>query len=314
MKAARDLGYQPNAIARSLRKGQTGTIGVVITDFEYLHNPPVLRGISTQVEGLGLSSLVAESHDSSTGLERALEHLVGHRVDAIIVTASRLGDEEIVARAAQLLPVVLAIRTLPGTRLPTIAHDDFEGGLLAGRHLVSLGHRAIAEVSGAHDVSSFADRRRGFAAGLREAGIAPARSDLVARAPTVAEGARIAAELVESAAGVPSAVFAHNDLLAVGLIEGFAHAGLACPQDVSVIGYNDMVLVDHLQPPLTTVRMPWSHLGRLAAQVAVSLLEHPAAPAPRVTLPPELVVRSSCAPPATAEEPLGPGAGSVPAG
>jgi len=305
LEAATALGYRPNVVARGLRQGRTGTIGVVITDFEHLYNAPVLRGVEVSLEEAGLMPLVAETHDSSKRLERALDHLVGRRADAIIVTAARFGDEPAITKAAQFLPVILAVRTLPGTRLPTVAHDDFEGGLLAARHLVSLGHRRVAEIGGARDVSSFVQRRAGFRAGLKEAGIVELRSEGAARVPGIEEGYRLACELVEEAAELPTAVFAHNDLLAAGAIDAFAEAGLRCPDDISIVGYDDMVLADHLSPPLTTIRLPSFHLGRLAAELALSLLDKPGTPAPRVALPPELVVRRSTAPVRTVEARVG---------
>lgn len=296
LEVAAELGYRPNVVARGLRQGRTGTVGVVITDFEHLFNAPVLRGIEAGLEEGGFMPLVTETHDSSARLERALDHLAGRRADAVIVTASRYGDKAVVAQAAKFLPVILTVRSLPGTRLPTIAHDDHRGGLLAARHLVSLGHRRIAQLGGARDVSSFVQRRRGFGTGLREAGLSVEGRELAARVPSVDEGYRMGTELLRSVDVPPTALFAHNDLIAAGAIDAFAETGLRCPEDISVVGYDDMVLADHLNPPLTTVRLPSFQLGRLAAQVTRSLLDRPGTPAPRISLPPELVVRSSTAP------------------
>ncbi len=297
LAAAKALGYRPNVVARGLRKGRTGTIGVVITDFELPHNAAILRGIEITLADSGLMPLVAETHDERGRLETVLDQLVGRRADAVIVTTARLGDEAAVLAAARLLPVVLAIRTLPGARLPTVAHDDFEGGLLAASHLTSLGHRRIGEIGGAQDVSSFAQRRAGFLAGLQQAGLSLAGSEETTRMPSIREGHRLATQLLKEVGSPPTAVFAHNDVLAVGAIDGFAEAGLRCPGDVSVVGYDDILLADRLAPALTTIRLPSFHLGRLAAQLAHSLVEQPESPPPRVSLPPELVVRASTAPP-----------------
>jgi LacI family transcriptional regulator len=297
LAAAKALGYRPNVVARGLRKGRTGTIGVVITDFELPHNAAVLRGIEITLADSGLMPLVAETHDEPDRLETVLDHLIGRRADAVIVTSARAGDEAAVLAAARLLPVVLAVRALPGTRLPTVAHDDFEGGLLAAAHLTSLGHRRIGEIRGAQDVSSFTQRRAGFLAGLQQVGLSLAGSAEAAGMPSIGEGHRLAAQLLQGADSPLTALFAHNDVLAVGAIDALAEAGLRCPGDISVVGYDDILLADRLAPALTTIRLPSFHLGRLAAQLTRSLIDQPESPPPHVSLPPELVVRASTAPP-----------------
>jgi LacI family transcriptional regulator len=296
LQAAAALGYRPNVNARGLRKGRTGTIGVVINDFEHPYNAAVLHGIEAVLDEVGMLAFVTESHESSERLERALDHLMGRRVDAIIVTAARASDEKAVVKAAELLPVVLAVRTLPGTRLAVVEHDDYEGGVLAARHLIGLGHRALVQLAGSDDVSSFAQRSAGFLTGLREVGLLPAQELATLPLPTIENGRALMRSVLDQARP-PTAVFAHNDVMAAGALDAIAEAGLSCPGDVSVVGYDDMLLADHLAPPLTTVSLPSFHLGRLAAQMTRALLEHPDAPAARVSLPPELIVRGSTAPP-----------------
>lgn len=294
--AAETLGYRANVVARGLRQGRTGTIGVVITDFEHPHNAAVLRGVEVGIAAAGSMPLVAETHGRHDWLERVLNHLVERRPDAIIVTAARFGDKDAVLQASRFVPVVLAVRMLPGTDLPRIAHDDSAGGVMAARHLLSLGHRRVAEICGAHDVSSFASRRHGFTNTLRADGVVPV-AQLEAPMPNIEEGYRLGHRLLDVLDEPPTAIFAHNDLLAAGAIDAFRERGLRCPDDISVVGYDDVVLADHLQPPLTTVRLPSFHLGKLAAELTRTLLSDPATPAPQVTLPPEFIVRGSTAPP-----------------
>lgn len=296
LEAARQLGYRTNIVAQGLRKGRTGTIGIVISNFEQMYNGPFLRGITVSLEAGGLLPFVSETQDSSERLENALDHLVGRRADAVIIAAARASDEVAIAKVATMLPVVLAIRRLPEARLPTVAHDDFEGGYLAAKHLTELGHTRIAELAGAPDVSSFVDRRAGFAAGLNELGLRAHGFNQAARTPSTDEGRRMTTDLVSQTRHLPTAVFAHNDLLAQGAIDAFAAVGIRCPDEVSIVGYDDIPLTDHLTPPLTSVRLPSLHIGRLAGEMVLSLLEDPEAPAPRVSLPAELIVRGSTAP------------------
>lgn len=297
LEAAAELGYRPNVVARGLRQGRTGTIGVVVNDLQLPYNAAVVRGIESVFDEAGMMPFVTETHEDSARLGRSLEHLVDRRADAIIVTAVRAADAPAVLEAARLLPVVLAVRTLPGARLAMVEHDDFEGGLLAARHLRSLGHRAIVELPGSDDVSSFLQRSAGFREGLREAGLEPASVVPGVRRLTIGSGRELMGSVLQRAKTPPTAVFAHNDVMAAGAIDALNEAGLSCPGDVSVVGYDDILLADHLAPPLTTIRLPSFHLGQLAARLTRTLLDEPDTPAPRVSLPPELVVRASSAPP-----------------
>jgi len=303
LKVAEELGYRPNALAQGLRNGRTGVIGVVVVDFEHPFTAALLRGLEIALEAVGIMPLVTETHESSERLERALDHLLARRVDAIITTAARYGDAAIIDRAARQVPTVLAVRSLPTERFPTIAHDDLAGGALAGRHLLELGHRRIAELCGPLDVSSFVQRQEGFRAALSQGGVRELAFQMSAVSATLEEGKRIARALIGSADELPTAVFAHNDLVAVGAIDAFAEVGARCPRDVSIVGYDDLTLADHLVPPLTTIQLPSFHLGRLAAEMAYSLIQTPDTPPPTVSLPPTLVVRASTAAPPRTKRP-----------
>lgn len=308
LRAAEELGYRPNALAKGLRTGRSGVVGVVVVDFEHPFTSAILRGIETSLEADGLLPLVAQTHESSERLGRALEHLIGRSVDAVITTAVHSRDAAVVESAARRVPVVLAVRTLSETGLPTVAHDDFAGGVLAARHLLGLGHRRVAQLCGPLDVSSFVQRRRGFRHELAAAGASEVDFEMEATSGVLEEGRRLAGALLERGGELPSALFAHNDLLAVGAMDVLAAAGLRCPGDVSIIGYDDMLLADHLSPALTTLSLPSYHLGQLAARLTVSMIEDPDSPPATVSLPPTLVVRGSTAPlgPATVVTRAGP--------
>jgi LacI family transcriptional regulator len=296
--AAEELGYRVNAVARSLRKGSSGLLGVVVADVGNPFLPPMLRGIEQEVRDEGLLLLIAETHDDPESLQTILEHLATRRVDAIILSAARQGDVETVLAAAALMPVVLAVRSL-GDRpsLPTVTHDDELGGRLATEHLVSLGHRTLAQLRGPADVSSFAGRSAGHLAVMAESGAMDVTGPDVAVAPTSAEGYRLTRSLLAEAVRQPTAIFAHNDLMALGCVDALADHGLECPRDVSVVGYNDAPLTDHVSPPLTTVRLPSHELGRRAARLALSGLRGEENPPELTALSPQLVVRASTAAP-----------------
>ena len=305
LASAQRLGYRVNTVARSLRSGRTGTIGVLVFDLANPFTATVLRGIDSVLEPAGQLSVVMETHNSDEAMRRAVERLTQTRVDAIIAAAARVGDLEYLQQTAAQVPVVLAVRragaddgTAPPV-LPEALQDDVAGAADAARHLLESGHRRVAQVVGDQRISSFVDRERGF----RDVITAQAGTQLVdvgehAHDSTIAEGRRLASVLLELPEGErPTAIFAHNDMLAVGVLDAIADAGLTCPADVSVIGYNDAPLSDHLSPPLTTVKLPAFEIGEHAARMALAAGSNTDEPE-RVMLSPQMVLRESVAPPA----------------
>jgi len=295
-QVALDLGYQINAFARSLRKGSSGMVGVVVADVANPFLPPILRGIEQEIRNDGLLLLIAETHDDSETLAEILAHLVSRRVDALILCAAHQGDLAQIRQAADSMPVVLAVRSVEGSGLPTVTHDDFMGGQLVAEHLVGLGHQRIAQLRGPRDISSFAGRAAGYSSVMARTAARDVSADDIATAPTTAEGFRLAAQLLGRQSDRPTAIFAHNDLMAVGALDAIRKAGLQCPVDVSVVGYNDAPLTDHLSPSLTSVRLPSLEVGRLAARVALARLKGDEAPGKVEQLPPTLVPRESSGP------------------
>lgn len=295
-RIAAELGYSPDMVARGLKRGRTTTIGVVVADLENPFVGPVIRGIAGALEEQGFVALVAETLDDPDRFARLLDHLVSRRVDAIIATAARYGDGPLLKRASRLgPPIVLAVRSLPHSALPTVVPDDTLGATLAVDHLHQLGHRVCAQLKGALDISSFVDRSRAFERRMAELGLRDVSVLESARSPTIAEGRRLM-ELTLAATDRPTAIFAHNDLLAVGAIDAIRASGLDCPRDISVFGFNDGPLADHVSPALSTIRMPLLELGRRAAGLAMELIEHPAAGPRRISFAPALVLRASTGP------------------
>lgn len=296
LRISAELGYQVNAMARSLRTGSSGLIGMVVADVSNPFLPPILRAIEQVIRHEGLMLLIAETHDDARTMQEILGHFARRRVDAIILTAAHQGDLELVRAAAASTPVVLAVRSVDGGNFPTVTHDDRLGGRLAAQHLVELGHQDVAQLRGPEDVSSFSGRSAGFYSVLSETTAREVGSGLVAASPTVEEGRRLTAELLAAGGRRPTAIFAHNDQMAVGAMDALREAGLSCPRDISIVGYNDAPLADHIDPPLTTIRLPASELGRRVARLALEQLSEDPPEASMVRLPPQLVIRRSTAP------------------
>ena len=294
--AALVLGYRGNSQASSLRRGRTGTIGVVVADISNPFIGPVLRGISNALSGRGLLPIMAESRDSSDELARICDKLLAQRVDGVITTAGRYSDRALLKRVAREVPTVLAVRQLPDSGIPTISHDDVAGGRVAAEHLLSLGHTQLAQLMGPEDIWSFEGRAIGFRETVAAAGASCIDIQASLRLPTVDAGRTLAGELLGRAGTPPTAIFAHNDSIAIGAIGALSERGLECPDDISVVGYNDVPLTDHLRPPLTTIRLPAYELGRLAAELVVTRIDGAEASTQTVVLAPELVVRASTAP------------------
>jgi LacI family transcriptional regulator len=291
--AADELGYQRDLVASGLKRGETKTVGVVVADLDNPHNAPVIRGIAAELEAADFVPLVAETAESRERFERLVTHLTQRRVDALITSAVHLDGAEILDRLRDNgVPVVLAIRSLPGTDYNAVVHDDVAGGALAAQHLVSLGHRTLAQLAGPADIDTFLRRAEGFAKAVAAAGREDVSTGHDSAGPSFDEGRRLMEILLDSDAR-PTAVFAPTDVMAVGALDAIAGRGLRCPEDISVVGYNDIPMSRHISPPLTTIELPSEELGAAAARMALESIADPSARGKRVELPATLVERRS---------------------
>lgn len=250
------------------------------------------------VEEHGFAPLVAETAESSARLESMLHHFLSRRVEAIVTTAVHARDAALVASVREAgVPIVLAVRGLPGSDFPAVLHDDVIGGSLAASHLVDLGHRVVAHVQGPPDIDTFARRRQGFDSRLADSDVEALVLNEVPVASTLEEGRRLTERILSSDGPPPTALFAANDMMAVGALEALTGHGLSCPRDVSIVGYDDMPLIGHVTPPMTTIRLPSDDLGRSAGRMALLLIEQPELRPETVQLPATLILRESTAPP-----------------
>ncbi len=297
IEAAETLGYRSNLQASALRRGRTGIIGVIVADISNPFIGPVIRGVAHALGGRGLLPIMTETRDSSDELGEICEKMLAQRVDGIIITAARYGDRALLRKVAAEVPTVLAVRELPGSGIPSISHDDVTGGRLAAEHLLSLGHRRVAQLMGPQDIWSFEGRARGFRDTIVAAGASCQDVRTTSRLPTAQAGREVVSDLLAGGDEPPTAIFAHNDSIAIGALGVLRDHGFECPHDISVIGYNDVPLTAHLNPPLTTIRLPGYELGRLAAELVITPVSDADATPGKVQLAPDLVVRASTGPP-----------------
>jgi len=270
--AAERLGYRPDIQARSLMTGRTQTIVAIAAN---LGNPtitPVLHGVASRSAIEGVVPIIAETNDDSEVFVDLVDHMLSRRVDAIIVMGARRRDIEAIESAARLVPVVVAFRPLLGVSVPVVMVDDRKGSELVAAHFADLGHEAVTQLPGPSDVMNFMLRDDGFTSVVTERGLDLLPAPGQAEVPTFEEGRRLMRELLESGNPMPTAVFAHNDLMAIGAMSVLEERGIKVPDDISIAGYNDMALTAFLACPLTTVRYPGWDVGHAAADTAIRML------------------------------------------
>jgi LacI family transcriptional regulator len=296
IRIARELGYRPNPIARSLKTARSASIGLVIPDLMNPLFPPIVRGIEAVLGTVGYNAWMVNTDNDPAREGALIESLRSRHVEGLIVATARLDDPFLEDLAADGLPMVLINRRLAHTQIPSVTADDAAGVAMAVRHLVDLGHRRIAHVAGPQDTSTGRNRLRAFHHACRDLGLGEDASPIV-ECPswTEVEGAKAFGRLVDAGADF-TAVLAGNDLLALGCYDALAERNLRCPDDISIVGFNDIPFVDKLNPPLTTIRIPHQAIGMEAAQMLLERLRDPSRHARSVVLPLSLVVRGSTAP------------------
>jgi LacI family transcriptional regulator len=290
-EVAARLNYWPNAVARSLITNRTHTVGLLLPELHGEFFSSVIRGIDLASRREGLHLLVSSSHADTQELVDALLAMRG-RIDGLIVMAPDVDAPAAIRDSAGHIPIVLLD---PGGTVDghdTLSIANFEGAHEVVRHLLSLGHRSIATVTGPERNVDARERVGGYRAALREAGAEVAPRLEIAGDFTEPSGFRAGTEIVKLNPR-PTAVFVGNDHMAVGVLRAIHEAGLRVPEDIAVAGFDDIEMSRYLDPPLTTVRVDTFTLG----EQAVSLLMRASRGemSPRHTrLPTTLVVRRSC--------------------
>ena len=296
MAAADRIGYRPHMIARGLTTGRTATIGIVAPDLGNQWVTPIIHGIAARIESAGSMPIIAETQDSSERFAEIVNHMLSRQVDAIIALAARSRDVKMLESAARIIPVIVAARPLERTSLTVVAHADARGAALVAEHFAELGHSVVAQLTGPSDVLNFKRRYRGFARAAARLGLKEVTLEMDAHVPVESEGYAQMRELLSRRGQGPSAVFAANDSMALGAIAAAREHGLGLPEDISIAGYNDLPLVRHVAPSLTTVHYPGWDVGHTAAEVCLEMLEGKSPESVSIEAP--LVVRESTAPPA----------------
>jgi LacI family transcriptional regulator len=295
LEAMHELGYQPNTLARSLRRGKTHTIGIIIPDSANPFFAEVARGIEDTSFEHGYSVILCNTDND---LERESLYtgvLVEKQVDGILFVAAGLSTENIQALQNRGMPLVIVDRQVSGVEVDSVLTDNHQGGLLATRHLIELGHTRIGCIVGPSDLTPSAARITGYQQALSEAAI-PFDETLIIKGDFQYESGFDAANQLLSMPNPPSAIFAFNDLMAVGALSNALERGLVVPEDLSLLGFDDVRPALYANPPLTTVRQPKHEIGVLATQMLLERMLDPTLPPRTRVLETNLTLRQSTAP------------------
>lgn len=295
LQAINEVNYTPNSIARALATNRSHRIGALVDTPVHYGPNSTLRGFEEAARAVGYTvDAITVSGSSQQTAEAGVEHLLAHGVEALCVIAPRISSEESVRAAIREVPVVVVTAEAVAGRL-TAAVDQRAGARLVVEHLVALGHREIRHLAGPRDWLDARAREAEWRAVLTAAGL-PVREP-VEGDWTADFGFRYASESAEIEGA--TAIFAANDQMALGILHGLHARGLRVPDDISLVGYDDIPESRHFLPPLTTVRQDFHALGALSVTLLVAALRGDQAPRSAM-IPPELVIRESTAPPAGA--------------
>jgi LacI family transcriptional regulator len=294
-EAMADLGFVRNESARQLRAGGSRVVAYVMLDAGNPFFTDVARGVEDAAAQSDLSVFICNSDQHAERERSYLTRLEQQRVMGVLITPLDPDDPTLIALAGRGTPVVLLDRTRSGSTHCSVAVDDVLGGRLAVDHLLDLGHDRIAFVGGPQRIGQVRDRREGAGLALECAGRSP--DDLLVvetAALTVSEGNEAGARIAGTASkGRATAAFCANDLLALGLLQHCVSLGIRVPEDLAIVGYDDIIFAAAAAVPLTSVRQPRQQLGRTAAQLLLDEAGNPQHEHQQVLFTPELVVRAS---------------------
>lgn len=298
LEAIEALGYRPNVAARGLVTKRSQTVGFVLTDVADPYYSEVIRGVDEALSEKGYSLILCSARWDNDRELSYIRLLTEHRVDGLLVLSGQTTAREHMLQALSAeteRPIVVLDRTLSGAGFDTIGVDDFAASAGAVRHLLRLGHTRIAHVTGPLNYHSGVRRLEGYRHALEQAGI-PVDPSLIVEGNFTKRGGYEAALHLFSLAKPPTAIFAANDVSALGVWQAAREFGLRIPEDVALVGFDDIELLRLADIPLTTVRQPRYDFGYMGTQMLLARIEakDQVKKPRRVILPTELVIRSSC--------------------
>jgi LacI family transcriptional regulator len=314
LDAVEALNYHPSAIARGLATNTTRTIGLIISDITNPFFTAVARGVEDAFNQYGYHTIFCNSDEDPAREDEYLRLLFAHHIDGLIIAPTGVYSERLIHMAEAEVPIVLLDRGAPGINAPLVEVDNEGGAYQATHYLITLGHRRIGILTGLETISTLALRLNGYKRALQEAGIA-IDENLIVRAdprsyknqPYSAESplsmamtnlqmtpsAFLALQTLLDLPDCPTALFVTNNQMTLGTLQAFRERNLHCPEDVSLISFDDHDWAPLFAPPLTVVRQPTYQLGQTSAKLLLKLINHEQFETPP-PLPVELTIRESC--------------------
>lgn len=294
-RIAKDSNFRVSAVGRSLATGRTHTLGVVVTSIADPFFAEVLSGVEDAANAHGYSVILANSRADPEREVKVVHSFEERRVDGIVVMASRVGALYVPLLSKMNIPIVLINNYHPGAFAYSVMIDNVAASQAAVRFLIQLGHRRIGYLGDKSGAQSETERLNGYRQALETASI-PFQPELVALGDSRPEGGVRAMDQLLALAEPPTAVFNFNDMTAIGALSAIRVRGLRVPDDISIVGFDDLIFASHTNPPLTTVRQPKYQMGLAAIDIVMNLLagsktEH------SLRVSGELIVRESTAPP-----------------
>lgn len=291
-QAATALGYVPNYLARSLVSRSTATVGLILPDITNPFFPGITRGAEDAASARGYTVFLCNTDNDPAMEVQDVRKLRERLVDGIIFVGATDRRELLASLQADGVPVVVTDRQVENLDVDMVLVDNTLGALLACRHLIELGHRVIAHAAGHLGTRTGQDRLTGYRQAIEEANLGFSEA-LVIRGDYSVESGQHAAQVLLGRTPRPTAIFCGNDLTAMGVLRAAEAAGLVVPDDLSLVGFDDVQMASLLRPALTTVRQPAYDMGRLAMEMLLERIAGQAGSARRTIFQPELVVRST---------------------
>ena len=295
--AMQELGYQPNTLARSLRRGETKTIGIIVPDSANPFFAEVARGIEDTSFENGYSVILCNTDNNLDKESLYTNVLVEKQVDGILFVAAGLSAENIQVLQRRGMPLVIIDRQVTGVQVDSVLTDNISGGKLATRHLIEQGYQNIGLITGPIDWWEARERARGWRDALIDAGLDPGESQIVHGDWMAASGEQGLKRLLEQCPNL-DAVFVSNDQMALGVLQVACREGIQVPQELVVVGFDGIPEAAYYWPPLTTVYEDLRELGRTAVRELSQIVEaghrgESGVPPKAISLVPELIVRES---------------------
>jgi LacI family transcriptional regulator len=293
LETVKELNYQPNSVARSLRKKESQSFGLILPDSANQYFAEIQVGVEKAAYEKGYSVILCNTEGDLEKEKLYVKVLRNKQVDGILFISVGNQTETLKSLQESKIPIVLVDRDLPDLDIDSVIADNYQGGYLATKHLILLGHKRIGCITGPTGILASGRRIAGYKKALEESGIA-FDMELIKSGDFHAASGKTAALQLLNQPQRPSAIFAFNDLMAMGAIQAAIACNRSIPRDISVIGFDDIELSSYLQPPLTTIRQPKQEMGRMAVEMLLNRIENHDLPAIKVVLPISIINRESC--------------------